>query len=263
MGAAAAGVLLRRAIRRAFRAVCNLLVLLVLLILMLQDQLQGRVLQQIRHSAVRVLLLLSMLRNCRCVIRHSAMPASHPSRISSTHPASICIAHRSMAALHIAITLILLQKLSHVRTDTDVCHMPSLSITGAVQRVMKSLYCSVLLSVLNVLCRRQCCRSSCHRPVLRTRTTRIGTLSRGHPHLLLAFPLPYRPFPPPCLLLAYMPAPVLRWQDQAFKLCLSLHSRYAARPVHPRRPRCAIPVVTHARPPAPLQASTLYQAYVG
>ena len=42
MGAAAAAVLLRRAIRRAFHAVCNLLVLHVRLILMLQDQLQGR-----------------------------------------------------------------------------------------------------------------------------------------------------------------------------------------------------------------------------
>ena len=261
MGAAAAGVLLRRAIRRAFRAVCNLLVLLVLLILMLQDQLQGRVLQQIRHSAVRVLLLLSMLRNCRCVIRHSAMPASHPSRSSSTHATVICIAHRSIAALHHATTLILLQMLSHV--STDVCNIPSLSTTGAVQRVMKSLYRPVLLSVFNVLCRRPCCRSSCHRPALRTRTTRILTLSRGHPRPLIAFPLPYRPFPAPCLLLADMPAPLLCWQDQAFELCLSLHSRYAARPVHPRRPRCAIPVCTHARPPAPLQASTLYQAYVG
>ena len=74
MGAAAAGVLLRRAIRRAFHAVCNLLVLFLFLILVLQDQLQGRVLQQIRHSAVRVLLLLSMLRNRRCVIRHGSMP---------------------------------------------------------------------------------------------------------------------------------------------------------------------------------------------
>ena len=261
MGAAAAGVLLRRAIRRAFRAVCNLLVLLVLLILMLQDQLQGRVLQQIRHSAVCVLLLLSMLRNHRCVIRHSPMPASHPSRISSTHLASICIAHRSIAALHHAIMLILLQMLSHV--GTDVCHMPSLSITGAARRVMKSLYCHVLLAASNVLCRRHGCRSSRHRPALRTRTTRVRTLSRGHPHLLLAFPLPYCPFPSPCLLLADMPAPLLRWQDQALLLCLSLHSRYAARPVHPRRPRCAIPVCTHARPPAPLQASTLHQTYVG
>ena len=42
MGAAAAAVLLRRAIRRAFHAVCNLLVLFLLLVLMLQDQLQGR-----------------------------------------------------------------------------------------------------------------------------------------------------------------------------------------------------------------------------
>ena len=54
MGAAAAAVLLRRAIRRAFHAACNLLVLLLLIILMLQNQLQGRVLQQSRHSAVRV-----------------------------------------------------------------------------------------------------------------------------------------------------------------------------------------------------------------
>ena len=38
MGAAVAAVLLRRAIRRAFHAACNLLVLLVLLILMLQDR---------------------------------------------------------------------------------------------------------------------------------------------------------------------------------------------------------------------------------
>ena len=75
MGAAAAGVLLRRAIRRAFRAVCNLLVLLVLLILVLCNKLQGRVLQQSRHSAVRVLLLLSMLRKHRCAIRQTPMPA--------------------------------------------------------------------------------------------------------------------------------------------------------------------------------------------
>ena len=256
MGAAAAGVLLRRAIRRAFRAVCNLLVLLVLLILVLCNKLQGRVLQQSRHSAVRVLLLLSMLRKHRCAIRQTPMPASHPSRTGSTRTTFICIAHRSIAALHHATTFVLLRMLSHV--STDVRHIPSLSITGAVQRVMKSLYCSVLLSILNVLCRRQCCRSSCHRPALRTRTTRTRTLSRGHPHLLLAFPLPYRPFPSPCLLLAYMPAPVFRWQDQAFELCLSLHSRYAARPVHPRRPRRAIPVVTRARPPAPLQASALH-----
>ena len=226
MGAAAAAVLLRRAIRRAFRAVRNLLVLLVLLILMLQDQLQGRVLQQSRHSAVRVLLLLSMLRKHRCVIRQTPMPAGHPPRTSSTCTTSICIAHRSSAALHHVTTRTLLQMLSQV--STDVCHIPSLSSTGAVQRVMKSLYCSVLLSVLNVLCRRQCCRSSCHRPALRTRITRTRTLSRGHPHLLLAFPLPYRPFPSPCLLLAYMPAPVLHCQDLAFKLCLSLHSRYSA-----------------------------------
>ena len=62
----------------------------------------------------------------------------------------------------------------------------------------------------------------------------------------------------PGILLAYTPAPLLRWQDQAFKLRLSLHPRYAARPVRPRRPRCAIPAVTHARPPAPLQASALH-----
>ena len=98
MGAAAAGVLLRRAIRRAFRAVCNLLVLLVLLILVLCNKLQGRVLQQSRHSAVRVLLLLSMLRKHRCAIRQTPMPASHPSRTGSTRTTSICIAHRSIAA---------------------------------------------------------------------------------------------------------------------------------------------------------------------
>ena len=39
MGAAAAAVLLRRAIRRAFHAACNLLVLFLFLILVLQDQL--------------------------------------------------------------------------------------------------------------------------------------------------------------------------------------------------------------------------------
>ena len=256
MVAAAAAVLLRRAIRRAFHAVYNLLVLHVLLILVLCNKLQGRVLQQSRHSAVCVLLLLSMLRKHRCAIRQTPMPASHPSRTGSTRTTSICIAHRSTAALHHATTFILLRMLSHV--STDVCHIPSLSITGAVQRVMESLYRSVLLSVLNVLCRRQCCRSSCHRPALRTRTPRTRTLSRGHPHLLLALPLPYCPFPAPCLLLADMPAPLRRWQDQAFELCLSLHSRHSARPVHPRRPRCAMPVCTHARPPAPLQASALH-----
>ena len=207
MSAAAAAVL-RRAIRRAFHAVHNLLVLLVLLILVLCNKLQGRVLQQSRHSAVCVLLLLSMLRKHRCAIRQTPMPAGHPFRTGSTRTTSICIAHRSIAALHHASMFILLRMLSHV--SADVCHIPSSSITGAVQRVMKSLYCSVLLSVRNVLCRRQCCRSSCHRPALRTRTTRIRTLSRGHPHLLLACPPPYRPLPSPCLLLAYTPAPVLR-----------------------------------------------------
>ena len=116
MGAAAAAVLLRRAIRRAFRAVCNLLVLLVLLILVLCNKLQGRVLQQSRHSAVRVLLLLSMLRKHRCAIRQTPMPASHPSCTGSTRTTSICIAHRSMAALHHATTRILLRTLSHVST---------------------------------------------------------------------------------------------------------------------------------------------------
>ena len=149
MGAAAAGVLLRRAIRRAFHAVRNLLVLFLFLVLMPQDQLQGRVLQQSRHSAVRVLLRLSMLRKHRCAIRQTPMPASHPSRTGSTRTTSICIAHRSIAALHHATTLILRHMRSHV--STDVCNIPSLSTTGAAQRVMKSLYCPVLLSVLNVL----------------------------------------------------------------------------------------------------------------
>ena len=158
MVAAAAAVLLRRAIRRAFHAVCNLLVLHVLLILVLCNKLQGRVLQQSRHSAVCVLLLLSMLRKHRCAIRQTPMPAGHPSRTGSTRTTSICIAHRSMSALHHAIMFILLRMLSHV--STDVCNMPSLSTTGAVQRVMKSLCRPVLLSVFNVLCRRPCCRSS-------------------------------------------------------------------------------------------------------
>ena len=108
MVAAAAAVLLRRAIRRAFHAVYNLLVLLVLLILVLCNKLQGRVLQQSRHSAVCVLLLLSMLRKHRCAIRQTPMPADHPSRTGSTRTASICIAHCSIAALHHVTTRTLL-----------------------------------------------------------------------------------------------------------------------------------------------------------
>ena len=151
MGAAAAAVLLRRAIRRAFHAACNLLVLFLLLILMLQDQLQGRVLQQSRHSAVRVQVLLSMLRNCRRVIRQTPVPAGHPSRTSSTRTASICIAHRSIAALHHVTTRTLLQTLSY--TGADVCNIPALSITGAARRVMKFRFFRVLLAVGDVLCR--------------------------------------------------------------------------------------------------------------
>ena len=151
MVAAAAAVLLRRAIRRAFHAACNLLVLHVLLILVLCNKLQGRVLQQSRHSAVRVLLLLSMLRKHRCAIRQTPMPASHPSRTGSTRTTSICIAHRSIAALHHATTCTLLQTLSYF--VTDVCNIPALSITGAARRVMKFRFFRALLAAGDVLCR--------------------------------------------------------------------------------------------------------------
>ena len=151
MGAAAAAVLLRRAIRRAFHAVRNLLVLFLFLVLMPQDQLQGRVLQQSRHSAVRVLLRLSMLRKHRCAIRQTPVPAGHPSRTSSTRTTSICIAHRSIAALHHVTTCTRPQTLSYF--GTDVCNIPALSITGAARRVMKFRFFRALLAAGDVLCR--------------------------------------------------------------------------------------------------------------
>ena len=108
MGAAVAAVLLRRVIRRAFHAAYNLLVLHVLLILVLCNKLQGRVLQQSRHSAVCVLLLLSMLRKHRCAIRQTPMPASHPSRTSSTRSRQTGLLPCTMRSRHV-------QRLSPIR----------------------------------------------------------------------------------------------------------------------------------------------------
>ena len=104
MGAAAAAVLLRRAIRRAFHAVCNLLVLFLLLILMLQDQLQGRVLQQIRHSAVRVLLLRCNGSKCEALLAIRVI-AAWRARKSTTSATGIAVSTALCARLAALPTL--------------------------------------------------------------------------------------------------------------------------------------------------------------